>query len=95
MITPTFAFGLTASSVVLLLIVGAVLFGKQLPTVGNWLGKTIKSVQDGLHGVENDLNPTAPHRDAITPEAPKPPQRIGAMTPKFDDKPAPPAPPQA
>ena len=85
---PLFAFfELSAPSLVILLILGALLFGKQLPSVGNWLGKTVKSVQDGLHGVESDLNVNAPRRDPSALEAPRPPQRIGATVPKFEDNP--------
>jgi Sec-independent protein translocase protein TatA len=86
--SPVFAFfELSGWSIVILLILGALLFGKQLPSVGNWLGKTVKSVQDGLHGVESDVTSTTPRRDPALLEAPKPPQRIAPMTPKFEDQP--------
>ncbi len=93
--TATFAFiELSAGSIAILLILGIVLFGKQMPTVGNWLGKTIKSVQDGVRGIENDVSPTTPRRDPAALEVPKPPQRITPTTPNFEDQAAaPPAPP--
>jgi Sec-independent protein translocase protein TatA len=95
--TPTLAFlELTPGSILLLLILGALLFGKQLPTVGGWLGKTVKSVHDGIRGVEHDVNTASPRPGPPPQAALRPPQRISTAAPRFDDKPAAPtAPPSA
>jgi sec-independent protein translocase protein TatA len=83
-----FAFlTMTPGTIILLLIVGIVLFGKQLPGFGHILGKTLKSIQDGVKGIGSDADvPSAPRRDPATLEAPKPPQRIGNTAPKFEDQ---------
>lgn len=93
-----FAFlELSGPSIVMLLIIGVVLFGRQLPDVGYWLGKTVKSVQDGVKGIDSDAGVSAPpRRDPSELETPRPPQRIGTTAPKFEDRPpaeTPPAPP--
>jgi sec-independent protein translocase protein TatA len=79
---------LSAWSIVLLLILGVILFGKQMPDVGKWLGKTVKSVKDGLQGVENEIE--TPTRPPTALESPRPPQRITATpatptAPRFED----------
>jgi sec-independent protein translocase protein TatA len=82
---------------------GILLFGKRLPEVGRSLGKGIKEFQKGFKGLEDDvdINPSTPHsaphhdKPAIDTSI-RPPQRIQATTPKFDNGPAnPPAGPSA
>jgi sec-independent protein translocase protein TatA len=82
--------------ILLLLGIGILLFGKRLPEVGRSLGKGIVEFKKGLRGLEDDVSDTtstqADHRAAIEP--PRPPQRVQATAPKFEDNPATP-PPQA
>jgi sec-independent protein translocase protein TatA len=88
--TPVFAFG-TMSPVTMigLLLVGVLLFGRRLPEIGKYLGKGLVEFKKGLKGLEDDLDVSspAPRVDASQLEAPRPPQRITTTAPKFDDNP--------
>jgi sec-independent protein translocase protein TatA len=70
---------------------GILLFGKRLPDVGRSLGKGIVEFKKGLKGIEDDidLNSAGEHRQdkPAAIEAPRPPQRIQASVPKFEDGP--------
>jgi sec-independent protein translocase protein TatA len=90
---PLFAVfeGLFGPHMLILLIIGILLFGKRLPEVGRSLGKGIVEFKKGLKGLEDDIqdnvsNTSAPeHRASIEP--PRPPQRVQATAPKFEDTP--------
>jgi sec-independent protein translocase protein TatA len=92
--TPIFAF-LTPMTIAVLAIVGVILFGRRLPEIGKSLGKTIVEFKKGMHGLEDDMDlgvgskPAAPPQsapsDAIQPV--RPPQRVAATAPKFEDAP--------
>jgi len=84
---PLFAFGLSPGAIVVILIVGVLLFGRRLPEVGKMLGKGIVEFKKGLKGLEDDLDVSTPtQRYEPTPlEAPRPPQRVTAQAPKFED----------
>jgi sec-independent protein translocase protein TatA len=88
--SPLFAFmGLGWGEILIVGIVGVLLFGRKLPEVGRSLGKGIIEFKKGLKGVEDDIETSynqaaAP---AATPEAPRPPQRIGSNAPKFQQPP--------
>ena len=97
---PLFAVGfeLFGPHMLVLLVIGILLFGKRLPEVGRSLGKGIVEFKKGLKGLEDDFESnTSNHPDqraAIEP--PRPPQRVSATAPKFEDNPAAePKPPQA
>ena len=74
-----------------------VVFGKRLPEVGRSLGKGIMEFKKGMKGLEDDVgdgynaNAGQPQAQPLQPEAPRPPQRITAAAPKFDEQPANPA----
>jgi sec-independent protein translocase protein TatA len=90
---PTFAFieGMfSPMHILVVLVIGILLFGKRLPEVGRSLGKGIVEFKKGLNGLEDEVTnsvksaePTAP---AATPELPRPPQRVAAPAPQFDEK---------
>jgi sec-independent protein translocase protein TatA len=85
-------FGLIPSlgpwELIVLLIIGVLLFGRKLPEVGRYLGKGIVEFKKGIKGIEDDVDGSSPAKaDAAPLEAPKPPQRIGATAPKFEDAP--------
>jgi sec-independent protein translocase protein TatA len=83
-----------------------VVFGKRLPDVGRSLGKGIMEFKKGMKGLEDDVGDTynanagTGQPQPLQPEAPRPPQRITAAAPKFDEQPNPannanpPAPPK-
>jgi sec-independent protein translocase protein TatA len=91
--TPLFAFSPVAIAV--LAILGVILFGRRLPEIGRSLGKTIVEFKKGVSGLEDDLDlavkPNAtpvPHQQPSAPTEPvRPPQRVAATAPKFEDTP--------
>ena len=86
--TPLFSFigTLGTGEMIVLLIIGVLLFGRKLPEVGRYLGKGIVEFKKGLKGLEEDIDShaSAPKEPAAL-EQPRPPQRITATAPKFED----------
>ena len=95
--TPLLAFqifGLGLPEMLVVGVIGVLLFGKKLPDVGKSLAKTIRSFQNGMKGLEDGVDdmgvggtPMAGVQPAPT-EAIRPPQRVAATAPKFEDTPA-------
>ena len=88
-----FAFlaGLGWGEILLLGLLGVLLFGRKLPEVGRSLGRSIVEFKKGMKGLEDELDPTAPAQvrpEVPAPEAIRPPQRVAATAPKFEDSPA-------
>jgi len=87
--TPLFGLlGLGTQEIMLLLVLGVLLFGRNLPQLGRSLGKTVTEFKRGVKGLEDDTEPTggtAPR--AIEPEPVRPPQRVTSTAPKFEDAP--------
>jgi sec-independent protein translocase protein TatA len=82
-------FGLGGQEILLLLLLGVLLFGRKLPEIGRSLGKTVVEFKKGVKGLEEEVGGDAgAGRAAIEPEPVRPPQRITATAPKFDDAPA-------
>ena len=79
-------FGLGTQEIMLLLVLGVLLFGRNLPGLGRSLGKTVTEFKRGVKGLEDDAEPTAAPR-AIEPEPVRPPQRVTSTAPKFEDAP--------
>jgi sec-independent protein translocase protein TatA len=89
-----FAFmGLGPMEVVVVVIIGVLLFGKRLPDMGRYLGKSITEFKKGMKGLEDDVDVASPyspppaHHTSNPPEAIRPPQRVAATAPKFEDAP--------
>lgn len=73
---------------VIILVVGIVIFGRKLPDVGRYLGKSIVEFKKGIKGIEDDVDISNLTRsEPSATEAPKPPQRVAASAPKFEDTP--------
>ena len=72
----------------LLLVLGVLLFGRNLPQLGRSLGKTVTEFKKGVKGFEEDTEPIpgAGPRPA-EPEPVRPPQRVTSSAPKFEDAP--------
>jgi sec-independent protein translocase protein TatA len=75
-------FGIGPPEMLILLVIGVLLFGKNLPTVGRQLGKSMMEFKKGLSDIQNEVNaavqaePSRPaHRrvaeDFDEPTAPK------------------------
>ena len=86
---PIFAmFGLGTQEIMLLLVLGVLLFGRNLPQLGRSLGKTVTEFKKGVKGFEEDTEPTGGSSPrAIEPEPVRPPQRVTSSAPKFEDAP--------
>jgi sec-independent protein translocase protein TatA len=84
--------GLGGQEILLLIVLGVLLFGRKLPELGRSVGKTFVEFKKGVKGLEDEVesagNPQA--KQAIEPEPVRPPQRVTASAPKFEDNPAPP-----
>lgn len=87
-------FGLGMQEIILLLVIGVLLFGKRLPEVGRSVGKMLVEFKKGMSGFEEQLQTgNFGHSDAPAAPAPpplRPPQRVAATAPKFEDVPSPP-----
>ena len=88
--TPLFAFALSEVQILIILVIGILLFGRKLPEIGRSLGKGIVEFKKGLKGMEEDVHdtgssaaPPPPPQPAL--DQPRPPQRVTASTPKFED----------
>ena len=97
-----FAFlaGLGPMEIIVLVVLGVLLFGRKLPDMGRYLGKSIVEFRKGVKGLEDDVEGGASGGVAGGGTAPapnpqeqiRPPQRVAATAPKFEDTPA--TPPQ-
>jgi sec-independent protein translocase protein TatA len=91
--SPLFGFfGLGWGEILVLGIIGVLLFGKRLPDMAKYIGKSVVEFKKGMHGLESGFDDvgTAPTTAAPTSaqaEAIRPPQRVAPAAPKFDDVP--------
>jgi sec-independent protein translocase protein TatA len=93
--SPLFAnfFGLGVPELVVLAILGVLLVGRKLPEITKYLGKSIIEFKKGMKGLEDNIDDYgsahAPAASHVAPsEAIRPPQRVVATAPKFEDAPA-------
>jgi len=90
-------FGLGMGEIIVLLILGVLLFGKRLPEVGRSVGKMIVDFKRSMQGFEDSLQSGNFGHDTPPPPPPppvmRPPQRVAATAPKFNDGPIPAPPP--
>jgi len=89
-------FNLGPMEIIVLVVLGVLLFGRKLPEVGRSLGKSIVEFRKGYKGLEDELDSGAPAAAPRSePQEIRPPQRVAATAPKFEDAPASHNPPQA
>jgi sec-independent protein translocase protein TatA len=93
-------FGLGYMEILVLGIIAVLLFGKRLPDMAKYIGKSVVEFKKGMHGLESGFDDIAsPHTPTTAPstsvqaEPIRPPQRVAPAAPKFDD--GPPAPIQS
>jgi sec-independent protein translocase protein TatA len=103
-----FAFLGLNQDLLVILILGFILFvvfGKKLPEVGRSLGKGIIEFKKGMKGLEDDVTDgysapapqqqqPQPQQPQALPEVPRPPQRITAAAPRFEEPSNPQNPPK-
>ena len=70
---------------IIIFVIALIIFGpRKLPELGRSLGRGIVEFKKGVKGLEDDVDTS--DRKSDPPEVPRPPQRIGGATPKFDDR---------
>jgi sec-independent protein translocase protein TatA len=82
---------------IIFLVIGILLFGKRLPEMGRYLGKTIIEFKKGMKGLEDEVDSGASmvrQEPSAAIEPPRPPQRVTMNVPKFEDSPNNVTPPQ-
>lgn len=82
-------FNLGPMEMIILLVVGVMIFGRRLPEVGRYLGKGIVEFKKGIKGIEDEMEPSITRVENQPTETPRPPQKVAATAPRFDDTPAP------
>ena len=55
-------FNLSPFEIMMILGIGVLLFGRKLPDVGRYLGKSITEFKKGVKGLEDDMDPSAVQR---------------------------------
>jgi sec-independent protein translocase protein TatA len=76
-------WNISGAEVFVLCILGVLLFGNKLPSVGRNLAQTLRTFRNSYHGIEDEIQEavrTEPARAQLTP-----PQRIGVAVPKFEE----------
>lgn len=90
-----FAWVPSTWDMIIILAIGILLFGRRLPEMGRYLGKGIVEFKKGLKGMEDEVAETSSPSSAPVSrqepalDQPRPPQRVTASTPKFEDAAAP------
>ena len=84
---PLFAlFNLGPTELIVIAVLGVLLFGRRLPEVGRYLGKGIVEFKKGMKGLEDNIDDVGTNvRQEQAIEPPRPPQRVAATAPKFED----------
>ncbi len=81
-------FGLSPATMVILLFIGVLLFGKDLPDVARRVGKSLLDFRRTLQGLHDEvLTDRGEHRPSEPVARPRPPQRIAPTAQKFEDEP--------
>src|SRR5437868_15341468 len=79
-------FNLGPMEIMVLVVIGVLLFGRKLPDVGRYLGKSIVEFKKGVKGLEDDVDIGSGAATAAAPqEQIRAPQRVPAAAPKFED----------
>jgi sec-independent protein translocase protein TatA len=78
-----FALGLGPGTLIILLILGVLFFGRRLPELARNLGKGILEFKKGVKGLEDDV----PGDNSAKAEQARPPRQVPPTVPKFDDHP--------
>lgn len=84
-------FGLGPMEIAVIVVLAVLLFGKKLPDMGRYVGKSITEFRKGMKGLEDDLDTSragpGPSAAAGPVDPIRPPQKVAATAPKFEDAP--------
>jgi sec-independent protein translocase protein TatA len=84
-------FNLNPIEIVFIVGLGLLLFGRKLPDVGRYLGRSMIEFKKGMKGLEDDVESTGnlnnPMNNPVPMEQPRPPQRVMNAPPRFEDNP--------
>lgn len=83
-------FGLGPMEIAVIVVLGVLLFGRKLPDVGRYLGKSITEFRKGYKGLEEEISGPGSTASTAAPgsvEPIRPPQKVAATAPKFEDAP--------
>jgi sec-independent protein translocase protein TatA len=81
-------FGLGPMELAVIGIIAVILFGRKLPDLARSMGKSVVAFKQGVSGLEEGINDvvTDPAAQAgPAPAATRPPQRVTATAPKFEE----------
>ncbi len=78
-------FGLGFPEMVALMILGVLLFGKNLPNVGRSLGKGIMEFKKGLQGIEDEVSSHSAWTANSATDPDRSPRRVAPTAPKFTE----------
>lgn len=76
-------FGLGPTELAVIALLGLLLFGRKLPSMGSYLGQSIRSFKQGMSGIEDNLESVA----AAPSGSSTPPRRVVGV-PQFNEVPA-------
>ena len=82
-------FQLNGMEILLLAGLGLLLFGRKLPDVGRYLGRSMIEFKKGMKGLEDDVESSTNITNSIPTEQQRPPQRVVSAPPRFEDNPGP------
>ena len=82
-------FGISPATFVILVFIGVLLFGKDLPDVARKVAKSLLDFRRTLHGLHEELFDDRPASRQAQPDVrpTQPPQRIAPTCKKFEDDP--------
>jgi sec-independent protein translocase protein TatA len=81
-------FQLNGIEILFILGLALLLFGRKLPDVGRYLGRSMVEFKKGMKGLEDDIESTGNLPSNPMPmEQPRPPQRVMTAPPRFEDNP--------
>lgn len=83
---PLATFALNGPTLIILVVLAVILFGRRLPEMGKSIGKSLKEFQKGMNGIEDEIDTASTSKPQEPAKAQlQPPQRIPSAVPKFDD----------